>query len=394
MWLRDAVARGQAPDHRADDARPVRVLPLPVRPRALVATSASAGATRRSAPSSRPRCRAASSRRSAARSGSPWSSSRDQWRDAVQKQYLPEIGARAKARAVADELLTEKRSDGHAAPGAGPLARRLAGRVLQREGLLLRRPVPGRRRHRAGQAPAPQVRRQQQLRDLPVHQLAGQLVARRQVPGLRRQAGAAGRHRHRGRRRATSRCSAIQLKLERRHHAVLEPRRQAARLHRLRRRRSATSSSSTRDGSDLQRLTDDKYADLHPVWSPDGKTIAFATDRGPGTDFKTLGFGNFRIALYDLATGERPGARPHGPGQERQPAVGARRQVARLRVRPERRERHLPVRPGPRRGLPADRLLHRRPGHHAAVAGALLGAATPTGWPSCTTRTRSTTSTP
>jgi len=58
-----------------------------------------------------------------------------------------------------------------------------------------------------------------------------------------------------------------------------------------------------RDGSDLRRLTSDKYGDLHPVWSPDGKTIAFATDRGPETNFNTLAFGNFRIALYDMATG-------------------------------------------------------------------------------------------
>jgi hypothetical protein len=55
-----------------------------------------------------------------------------------------------------------------------------------------------------------------------------------------------------------------------------------------------------RDGKNLRRLTEDKYADLHPVWSPDGRTIAFATDRGSETDFRTLAFGNFRIAVYDL----------------------------------------------------------------------------------------------
>ena len=58
-----------------------------------------------------------------------------------------------------------------------------------------------------------------------------------------------------------------------------------------------------RDGSDLRRLTNDRYADLQPTWSPDGKTIAFTTDRGPVTDFDLLRFGNMRIARFHLETG-------------------------------------------------------------------------------------------
>lgn len=57
------------------------------------------------------------------------------------------------------------------------------------------------------------------------------------------------------------------------------------------------------DGTNLRRLTNDRYADMHPVWSPDGGTIAFATDRGPNTDFDVLRIGNFRIATYDLGSG-------------------------------------------------------------------------------------------
>lgn len=54
----------------------------------------------------------------------------------------------------------------------------------------------------------------------------------------------------------------------------------------------------------LTRLTDDRYTDLQPNFSPDGKTIAFVTDREAGTDFDRLSYGNLRIALMDASTHE------------------------------------------------------------------------------------------
>jgi hypothetical protein len=51
-----------------------------------------------------------------------------------------------------------------------------------------------------------------------------------------------------------------------------------------------------------RRLTNDRYADLLPAWSPDGGQIAFTTDRGGQTDLESLQYGNYRVALYDLAT--------------------------------------------------------------------------------------------
>ena len=59
----------------------------------------------------------------------------------------------------------------------------------------------------------------------------------------------------------------------------------------------------TLKGGAVRRLTNDRYAELHPAWSPDGKTLAFTTDRGPGTDFDALKYGPMNLALMDLSSG-------------------------------------------------------------------------------------------
>ena len=53
----------------------------------------------------------------------------------------------------------------------------------------------------------------------------------------------------------------------------------------------------------LSKITDDAYADLQPAWSPDGKYIAFVTDRF-STDMDNLNPGNYRLALLNVQTGD------------------------------------------------------------------------------------------
>ena len=57
----------------------------------------------------------------------------------------------------------------------------------------------------------------------------------------------------------------------------------------------------------LRRLTNDLYADLQPAWSPDGRSLAFVTDRFT-TDTADLAAGPYRLALLDLASGAIPAA--------------------------------------------------------------------------------------
>lgn len=53
----------------------------------------------------------------------------------------------------------------------------------------------------------------------------------------------------------------------------------------------------------LERLTKDRYGDLQPQWSPDGKMIAFASDRGDTASFTYLRFPKWRITVLDLDKG-------------------------------------------------------------------------------------------
>jgi Tol biopolymer transport system component len=58
------------------------------------------------------------------------------------------------------------------------------------------------------------------------------------------------------------------------------------------------------DTKQVRQLTDDKYADMQPAWSPDGKQLAFITDRGAGADPALLHFSDMSIATIDLDGGQ------------------------------------------------------------------------------------------
>src|SRR4029079_1287754 len=72
------------------------------------------------------------------------------------------------------------------------------------------------------------------------------------------------------------------------------------------------------DASRLQRLTNDPFADLQPAWSPDGKHIAFATDRF-SSNLTALSIGDYRLATIDLESGRIEQVRPFTRGKNLNP---------------------------------------------------------------------------
>jgi hypothetical protein len=225
----------------------------------------------------------------------------DQWRDAVQKRYLPEIGSRTKARAVADELLTKERSEGtlHLAPALSPdgsLVAYFSEKDFYSVDLYLADGVTGKVKRRILKSGiSSNYETYRFINSQANWSPDGKYLAFAAKRGPRDDIVVVdvARNKQVGR---------IQLKLS----GVTTPSWSPDGKQLVFTGYDGGLSDLfvvDRDGKNLRRLTNDKYADLHPVWSPDGTTIAFATDRGPETDFNKLAIGNLRIGLFDLRSG-------------------------------------------------------------------------------------------
>ena len=57
------------------------------------------------------------------------------------------------------------------------------------------------------------------------------------------------------------------------------------------------------ESGNSRRLTNDAYADLQPEWAPDGRTLAFVSDRGAESAAETV-YRDFSIWALDVASGQ------------------------------------------------------------------------------------------
>src|SRR2546423_38338 len=225
----------------------------------------------------------------------------DEWRDAIQTTYLPQLQEHYRARRIAQPVLTEKRSDGtlHVAPALSPDGREII--YLSEKNnffvdLYLADGETGRVRRR-----------------LVKSSLSSNYESLRFITST-------------GTYSPDGKFYAIAVKHRDRDDLVIIDPRRGREVRRIQVPLNGLTTPAwspdgsqivftgydgglsdlfiiNADGTNLKRLTNDKYADLQPSWSPDGKTIAFATDRGPDTDFGQLKIRNTRIALYHLDSG-------------------------------------------------------------------------------------------
>jgi Tol biopolymer transport system component len=233
--------------------------------------------------------------------GLPFQALVAQWADAVQKQYLPEIGDRVKARSVAQPLLTESRSDGrwHLAPALSPdgsLVAYFSEKNFYFIDMWLADGSTGKPIRRLLKSSySSNYETFRYLSSSSAWSPDGRLLAFAAKRGGKDDIVIVDPRRNRQVRRITVPLSGVTT-------PTFSPDGQHLVFTGLDGGISDLFTVRV-DGTDLRRLTNDKHADLHPVWSPDGRTIAFASDRGPGTDFDALVWSNLRITLYHLDDG-------------------------------------------------------------------------------------------
>jgi len=225
----------------------------------------------------------------------------DLWKDHVQKTYLPEVASRQKARDIAREMLSEHRSEGtlHLAPALSPDGKEVA-YFSEKDfffvDLYLADATTGKVKRRLLKSSySSNYETYRFINSAASWSPDGRSLAIAAKRGPRDEIAIIDVRRNRVARRIKVKLSGITTPSwspDGRQLVFTGYQGGLSDLYLI-----------NADGTDLRRLTNDRYADLHPVWSPDGQTIAFATDRGPRTDFQALRVGNMRIATYDVPTG-------------------------------------------------------------------------------------------
>src|SRR6266571_2757637 len=180
-----------------------------------------------------------------------------EWRDAVQTTYLPQLADHYRARRIAQPLLTQKRSEGtlHLAPALSPDGRDIA-YFSEKNSFFV---------------------------DLYLADAETGRVKRRLVKSTLNSNYESLRFIN----------SAGSFSPDGRYFAIAAKRKDRDDLVIL----------DVKKDEEVRRIRVPLNGVTTPSWSPDGKTIAFATDRSPATDFEALKFGNLRIALLHLDTG-------------------------------------------------------------------------------------------